>query len=201
VGKVDLPAGYEIEYGGKARLMEDLTSTALGILGLAVFLAMVVLAVQFNSVRYPVMILCSIPVGAAAMVFALWATGLAMGATVLVGFLVVVAATVNDGVLLFTLADELREGSAALDPAAAVEHAATLRLRPRLMTTATTIAGLLPLAFDIGAGGDLLQPLAVGAIGGLVLEIPVALFLMPSLYVMADRSRGRLQRHQRLEVA
>jgi multidrug efflux pump subunit AcrB len=193
VGKVDLPAGYEIEYGGKARLMEDLTSTALGILGLAVFLAMVVLAVQFNSVRYPVMILCSIPAGAAGMVFALWATGLAMGATVLVGFLVVVAATVNDAVLLFTLADELREGRAALDAAAAVERAATLRLRPRLMTTATTIAGLLPLAFDIGAGGDLVQPLAVGAIGGLVLEIPVALFLMPSLYVMADRSRRRLQ--------
>ena len=54
---------------------------------------------------------------------------------------------------------------------------------------------------DIGAGGDLLQPLAVGAIGGLVLEIPVALFLMPSLYVKADRPRARVQRHQRLEVA
>ena len=53
------------------------------------------------------------------------------------------------------------------------------------MTTATTIAGLLPLAVNVGAGGDMLQPMAVGAIGGLLMEIPVALFLMPCLYMMA----------------
>jgi HAE1 family hydrophobic/amphiphilic exporter-1 len=192
LGKIELPPGYEIRYGGKARLMEDLTGTALGILGLAVFLAMVVLAVQFNSVRYPLMILCCIPLGATGMVFALWASSLAMGATVLVGLLVVVAATVNDGVLLFTLADELRAAPSSPEAAEAVRSAARLRLRPRVMTTATTIAGLLPLAVHVGAGGDMLQPMAVGAIGGLLLEIPVALFLMPCLYVMASRSRRRL---------
>ena len=57
------------------------------------------------------------------------------------------------------------------------------------MTTATTIAGLAPLAFNIGAGGDMLQPMAVAAIGGLLFEIPVALFLMPCLYVMVSRRR------------
>ncbi|MBW2704419.1 MAG: efflux RND transporter permease subunit, partial [Deltaproteobacteria bacterium] len=186
--KLDLPAGYELDYGGKARLMEDLAETALGILGLAIFLAMVVLAVQFNSIRYPFMILCCIPMSATGMVFALWASGLAMGATVLVGLLVVLAATVNDGVLLFTLADELRTDSRFRTAAAAVQEAARLRLRPRIMTTATTIAGLTPLAFNIGVGGDMLQPMAVGAIGGLLAEIPVALFLMPCLYAMASRT-------------
>jgi len=198
--KLDLPPGYEIDYGGKARLMEDLTSMALGILGLAVFLAMVVLAVQFNSIRYPVMILCSIPAGTAGMVFALWASDLAMGATVLVGLLVVVAATVNDGVLLFTLADELRSGSNPLDPDDAVQNAARLRLRPRVMTTATTIAGLLPLAVNVGAGGDMLQPMAVGAIGGLLLEIPVALFLMPCLYTLASREGRQKQSNEQMEA-
>jgi multidrug efflux pump subunit AcrB len=192
LAKLYLPPGYEIAYGGKARLMDDLTSMALGILGLAVFLAMVVLAVQFNSVRYPLLILCSIPPGAAGMVFALWTSNLAMGATVLVGLLVVVAATVNDGVLLFTLADELTTGHSSMGPDDAVQRAAKLRLRPRVMTTATTIAGLLPLAVNIGAGGDMLQPMAVGAIGGLLLEIPVALLLMPCLYVMAARPQRRL---------
>jgi multidrug efflux pump subunit AcrB len=187
LAKLDLPSGYEIDYGGKARLMDDLTSMALGILGLAVFLAMTVLAVQFNSVRYPLLILGAIPAGAAGMVFALWASDLAMGATVLVGLLVVVAATVNDGVLLFTLADELRTGSQSRAAGGAAREAARLRLRPRIMTTMTTIAGLTPLAFNVGAGGDMLQPMAVGAIGGLVMEIPVALFLMPCLYVMASR--------------
>jgi len=162
---------------------------------------MVVLAVQFNSVRYPLMVLCSIPAGAAGMVFALWAGNLAMGATVLVGILVVVAATVNDGVLLFTLADELSSGTSSSSPADAVQRAAKRRLRPRVMTTATTIAGLLPLAANIGAGGDMLQPMAVGAIGGLLLEIPVALLLMPCLYVMASRPRslrGAAQRRKEI---
>lgn len=191
LAELELPPGYEISYGGKARLMEDLTGMALGILGLAVFLAMVVLAVQFNSVRYPLMILCCIPAGAAGMVFALWSANLAMGATVLIGLLVVVAATVNDGVLLFTLADELSDGPSLEAPMTAVQNAAKLRLRPRVMTTATTIAGLLPLAIKVGAGGDMLQPMAVGAIGGLLMEIPVALFLMPCLYVMIKKSKAK----------
>jgi hydrophobe/amphiphile efflux-1 (HAE1) family protein len=186
--KIKLPAGYELDYGGKARLMEDLTQTALGILGLAIFLALVVLAVKFNSARYPFMILCCIPISQAGMVFALWGSGLAMGATVLVGLLVVMAATVNDGVLLFTLADELRTDSRFRAAAEAVQEAARLRLRPRVMTTATTIAGLMPLAFNVGAGGEMLQPMAVGAIGGLIVEIPVALFLMPCLYTMASKT-------------
>ena len=200
LAELDLPSGYEIDYGGKARLMDDLTSMALGILGLAVFLAMTVLAVQFNSVRYPLLILGCIPAGAAGMVFALWASNLAMGATVLVGLLVVVAATVNDGVLLFTMADELRAGSSAPDPGDAVQRAAKLRLRPRVMTTATTIAGLLPLAANIGAGGGMPQPMALGAIGGLLLEIPLALFLMPCLYVMASRSHKGLEVKRPLET-
>ncbi len=185
--RLELPAGYELDYGGKSRLMEDLTETAVGILALAVFLAVIVLAVQFNSARYPLLIVCCLPVSAAGMVFALWGSGLAMGATVLVGLLVVVAATVNDGVLLFTLADELRAGTSAFSAGDAVQEAARVRMRPRVMTTATTIAGLLPLALNVGAGGDMLQPMAVGAIGGLMLEIPVALFLMPCLYVMATK--------------
>lgn len=69
--------------------------------------------------------------------------------------------------------------------------AAIQRLRPRVMTTATTIAGLLPLAIHASAGGGMLRPTAVGAIGGLVMEIPVALFLMPGLYVMFSRSKDR----------
>ncbi len=187
LAELELPPGYEIDYGGKARLMQDLTDTAVQILALAVFLALVVLAVQFNSARYPLIILACIPVSAAGMVFALDATGLAMGATVLIGLLVVVAATVNDGVLLFTLADELRRAPEALAPHAAVQQAARLRLRPRVMTTATTVAGLAPLALNVGAGGGMLQPMAVAAIGGLLFEIPVGLFLMPCLYVMIHR--------------
>jgi multidrug efflux pump subunit AcrB len=75
-------------------------------------------------------------------------------------------------------------------PFEAVLSAAKIRLRPRVMTTMTTIAGFIPLALNLGEGGDLLQPMAVGAIGGLVLEIFAALFLMPALYLLFARDRA-----------
>jgi multidrug efflux pump subunit AcrB len=105
-----------------------------------------------------------------------------------IGALVVVAATVNEGVLLLTFAEELRlrDKRSAVD---AVIAAAKIRLRPRLMTTIPIILGLTPLALNIEEGGDMLQPMAVGAIGGLLMLIPVALFLMPCVYVIFTRAR------------
>ena len=184
---LDIPAGYEVDYGGAALALEDLSSTALNIMALALFLASVVLAVQFNTLRYPFLILLCLPMSLAGMVFALWWSGFSLGATVLIGLIVVAAATVNDGVLLFTLADNVKSSAQDVTAAVAVREAARVRLRPRVMTTATTLAGLVPLALNVGEGGDLLQPMAVAAIGGLLAEIPVALFLMPGLYVMAAR--------------
>jgi multidrug efflux pump subunit AcrB len=118
----------------------------------------------------------------------LYLTGLPLGATVLIGALVVVAATVNEGVLLMTFAEELRlrDRLTAVD---AVVSAAKIRLRPRLMTTIPIIMGLTPLALNIEEGGDMLQPMAAGAIGGLLMLLPVALFLMPCLYVICTPER------------
>jgi len=73
----------------------------------------------------------------------------------------------------------------------AVVNAAKIRLRPRIMTTMTTMIGFLPLALNIGEGGDMLQPMAVAAIGGLAMEIPVALFLMPAVYVAMTRKKNQ----------
>ena len=90
--------------------------------------------------------------------------------------------------MLTTFAEELR-GSKKLAPIEAVITAAKIRLRPRLMTTIPVIMGLMPLALNIEEGGDMLQPMAVGAIGGLIVLIPVALFLMPCIYVLFTRER------------
>jgi len=89
---------------------------------------------------------------------------------------------VNEGVLLLTFAEELRqrEGRSPLD---AVLHAAKIRLRPR-------VVGFIPLALNLEEGGDMLQPMARGAIRGLMLGIPVALFLMPCLYVITSKRRS-----------
>jgi hydrophobe/amphiphile efflux-1 (HAE1) family protein len=188
MAKKDRPVGYELIYGGQAQMMIEMQQTVLAILVFAVFFSFIVLAVQFNSLKLPALILGSVPFCLAGLVFIMLATGLPLGATVIIGVLVVVAATVNDGVLLLTFARDLhaKEG---LSPSDSVLQAAKIRLRPRVMTTVSTLVGFIPLALAIEEGGDMLQPMAAAAIGGLIMEIPVALFLMPCLYIIFTRKR------------
>lgn len=183
LANVQRPLGYDFSFGGQAQMMAEMKQTVFAILAFAVFFSFIVLAVQFNSFRLPGLILGSVPFCMTGIVFILWFTGLPMGATVIIGVLVVVAATVNDGVLLLTFANELRtrEGSSARQ---AVVDAAKIRLRPRVMTTFAVLVGFIPIALAIEEGGDMLQPMAAGAIGGLLMEMLVALFLMPCLYVV-----------------
>ena len=181
---MDQPVGYDFSYGGQAQMMAEMQQTILSILAFAIFFSFIVLAVQFNSVRLPILILGSVPFCLAGLVFIMFATNLPLGATVIIGVLVIVAATVNDGVLLLTFANELRERD-GLSPVEAVRKSAMIRLRPRLMTTISLLVGLIPLALAFEEGGDMLQPMAAAAIGGLAMEMLVALFLMPCLYVVA----------------
>ena len=180
---MDRPAGYEFGFGGRAELMSDMKNTVLAVLAFALFFSFIVLTVQFNSVKLPALILGSVPVCLAGAIYLLYLTGAFLGATVIIGVLVVIAATVNDGVLLLTFSGELEEKK-GLSPLDAVIKAAGIRLRPRLITTMTTMMGFLPLALNLGEGGAMLQPMAVAAIGGLAAEVFVALFFMPCVYVI-----------------
>jgi len=190
LAKKEKPVGYEFSFGGKAQMMSDMKQTVFAILAFAVFFSFIVLTVQFNSLNLPALILGSVPFCLAGLVFIMLLTGMPLGATVIIGVLVVVAATVNDGVLLLTFARELQERENLL-PMESVLSAAKIRLRPRVMTTLTTMMGFLPLALNLEEGGDMLQPMAIGAIGGLGMEIFVALFFMPCLYVLFTRRRPR----------
>ena len=186
VSKMTIPVGYEVSYGGQAQMMADMQKAALLILAFALFFAFVVHAVEFNSLRLPALILGSVPFSLAGMVYALFLTGFPMGATVIIGVLIVVAATINEGVLLITFADDLQR-ERHLSPLDAVIEAAKIRLRPRLMIALAIIFGFIPLALNLEEGGEMLQPMAAGAIGGLALGLFVALFLMPCFYVLFQR--------------
>lgn len=186
MASVRVPTGYQVAFGGQAQMMAEMNDTILMILAFALFFSFVVLAVQFNSLKLPAIILGSLPFCAAGMIYALYLVQIPVGATVLIGLLVVVAAMVNGGVLLLVLAEELRTRE-GLTPFEAVRKAAEIRLRPRVMIAAAVIVGFIPLAMNLEEGGDMLQPMAVGAIGGLSLGILVALFLMPCLYVIFAR--------------
>lgn len=183
MGKFQLPAGYGVSYGGQAQMMGDMTRAVVMILGFALFFAFAVLAVQFNSLKLPALILAVIPFCMAGTVTALFLADIPIGATLIIGILVVIALTVNQGVLLITFAESMRtnDNLTGLD---AIVTAAKIRLRPVLMLSFCFIAGLLPLALNIEEGGDMLQPMAVGAIGGLAVGVMVTLFLLPCLYLI-----------------
>jgi hydrophobic/amphiphilic exporter-1 (mainly G- bacteria), HAE1 family len=183
LAELERPVGYGFFFGGRAEMMADMKDAVLAVLAFALFFSFIVLTVQFNSLNLPALILGSVPACLAGVIYLMYLTGLPLGATVIIGVLVVVAVTVNDGVLLLTYANDLKNQQ-ALTLHQAVVKAAKIRMRPRIMTTVTTMIGFLPLALNLEEGGDMLQPMAVAAIGGLSMEIPVALFLMPSLYVM-----------------
>jgi hydrophobe/amphiphile efflux-1 (HAE1) family protein len=183
MAKLNIAAGYELSYGGKARTMNEMKDNLKWVFIFAIFFSFIVLAVQFDSFKMPFLILGSVPFCIAGSIVFLAFTKISLSATVIIGLLIVIAAAVNDGVLLIEFADELKQGG-GLSSYKAVLDAATIRLRPRVMTTAVSIAGLIPLALNLEEGGDMLQPMAVAAIGGLSFEIMVAMFLMPCLYLI-----------------
>ena len=183
---VERPVGYEFSYGGQALMMTEMQETVLAVLAFALFFSFVVLAIQFNSFKLPLLILFCVPFCLGGLAYALYLTSLPLGATVVIGALVVVAAMTNDGVLLLTFAGQLREQE-NLSPRESVVRAAKLRLRPIVMTTVPIIVGFTPLALNLEAGGEMLQPMAAGAIGGLLVEMVVALLFLPCLYVLVTR--------------
>lgn len=198
MGRLTLPPGYEVSYGGQAQMMSDMARNVLMVLAFAVFFSFIVLAVQFNSLKLPSIILGCVPFCAAGMIFALYLSGLPIGATVVIGALIVIASTVNEGVLLLTFTEELRLAK-RMSPSEAVLTASKIRLRPRLMISLAIIAGFIPLALNIEEGGDMLQPMAMSAIGGLMLGILVALFMMPCIYALSTKNHKTNMAPQTIE--
>ncbi len=196
MASIDRPVGYEFEYGGQAEMMSDMKSNVFAVLAFAIFFAFIVLAVQFDSLRLPALILGSMPFCMVGLVFIMYLTGLPLGATVIIGVLVIIAATVNDGVLLLQFAREIQSAQ-SITADRAIVQAARIRLRPLVMTTVCTLIGFTPLALSLEGGGEMLQPMAAAAIGGLSMEILVVLFLMPSLYVLFNRNGTEVIAEQR----
>jgi CzcA family heavy metal efflux pump len=185
---IDVPPGYEVGYGGQAQMMAEARRSLMLVIAFATFFAFVILVVQFNRLRVPAIILATVPFSLAGLILSLALTGTPVGTTVAIGLLVVVAASVTEGVLLLNYAEELRGGQ-SLSAEAAVVQAAQIRFRPRLMTALGVLVGFAPIALNLEEGGDMLQPMAVAAMGGLAAGVFVALYLMPLLYVMFARSK------------
>jgi HAE1 family hydrophobic/amphiphilic exporter-1 len=187
---VERPAGFEIVIGGEAREREGVfAGLGVGAL-LAVLLVFAVLAIQFESLRLPLLVMVAIPFGAVGVVATLVATGTTFNLNSFLGCIVLVGIAVNNIIVLVDTANLLR-ADAGLAPLAAMVEAGRRRLRPILMTTITTMIGMLAIALSGAEGSEVQGPLARVVLGGLLVSTVVTLVLLPSLYLLTDPEARR----------
>jgi multidrug efflux pump subunit AcrB len=183
VSNLDLPDGVTVlpSYAGQTN--QELQGALVGLGGLAAFLVFVVMAVQYNSLVDPLVIILTVPLALAGGIFGLFITQTAIGITVVVGAVLLVGIVVNNAIIMVETANQIREEE-GLNRTTAIMKAAPQRLRPILMTTITTVLGLFPLALGIGEGSEFLQPLGIVVFSGLTLATLLTLFIIPCFYVL-----------------
>lgn len=183
--KVPTPDGFTAQLGGQsveqAKAFSGMAMAAL----LALALVYMVLASEFKSLLDPLVIMFSVPLGVSGVFLALYLTNTKLSVNSFMGIIMMIGIVVSNGVLLVDYANQLqRRGKSLME---ATLEAGRTRLRPILMTTIATVFGLLPMALGISEGSETNLPLARAVIGGLVVSTFFTLFLIPSLYTVADK--------------
>jgi hydrophobic/amphiphilic exporter-1 (mainly G- bacteria), HAE1 family len=187
IAGLDLPPNVRVVEGGEEAEIEssfhDLTWAML----LSVALVYMILAAQFESFVDPLLIAVTLPIGMAGALVAIAVTGNTINILSLIGMIALLGVAVNDAIVKTDAIRRLRESG--MEGYQAIMEASRLRLRPILMTSATTILALLPMAIGLGGGEQIQRPLAVTIIGGLTLTTALTLFYTPLLYMLAHRIR------------
>ncbi len=182
VASLHLPASIRVEYGGTYQEQQKSFADLLRVLLLALALVFGVLLTEFRNFAAPVAILVSSVLSIAGVVFALLVTGMVFNVASFMGLIMVIGIVAKNGILLLDADERFRaEGSNARD---AMLLAAQRRLRPILMTALAAVTGMLPLAFALGAGSQMLQPLAIAVIGGLSISLLLSLVVTPVVYFL-----------------
>lgn len=188
-----LPAAvHEVDGMMDVMMNESLSEMARAIFT-AMFLVFLVMAMQFESIRYSLMVMMSIPFSLIGSFLLLRLTGDNLSMISLMGFLMLVGIVVNNGILLVDTANRLREQGLAREEA--LIQSGKLRLRPILMTTLTTVLGMLPMAFATGTAA-MLRGMAIVIIGGLLASTVLILVMMPSFYLIIDKNPNKKKKKQ-----
>jgi HAE1 family hydrophobic/amphiphilic exporter-1 len=187
IASIALPPGVSVHVSGQSNEMRDSFRSLQFALLLAVFLVYLVMASQFESLVHPFVILLTVPLGLIGAVLALWITGTPINVVALIGVVMLAGIVVNNAIVLIDAVNQAR--AAGLEKRAAIRNAARGRLRPILITTLTTVLGLLPLALGIGEGAEIRAPMAITVIGGLVVATLFTLIVIPVVYDLLDRKR------------
>ncbi len=184
VEKMALPLGVEQTEDMLTSIMNEEFGVLYESILVAVFLVFLVMAMQFESPRFSMMVMMCIPFSLIGSVFLLFMTGSTLSMVSLMGFLMLVGIVVNNGILYVDTVNQLREDMLLEE---ALLQSGSIRLRPILMTTLTTILSMLPLALGIGSNAQIMQGMALVIVGGLIASTRLTLLLMPTIYLIIDK--------------
>ncbi|KOS69680.1 cation transporter [Lysinibacillus contaminans] len=188
--KAELPPETQVVFSGDRELYDSAIDDMLLAVALAIVLVYIVMAAQFESFKYPFVIMFTVPLMIIGVAIALFVTNTLLGVTSVIGILVLVGIVVNNGIVLVDYINQQKvEGISTYE---AILLATQDRLRPILMTALTTILGLLPLALGIGEGTEMNQPMGIAVIGGLVVSTLLTLYIVPIVYSLIDKETRKL---------
>ncbi len=198
--QVSLPEGYVVEFSGMAEQMEETFADLTLVVILAAILVYMILAAQFESLLYPFIVMFTLPFTLVGVFAALLVTGKTLNIVSFIGIIMLVGIVVNNAIVLIDYANKLKERGMSSEEA--ILEASAARLRPIVMTALTTMLAMVPIAVGIGNGGEMISPMGVVIIGGLLFATLITLILIPVIYRILDvlKERRTVRRQKKAEV-
>ena len=184
VPNLNLPEGYYTKFVGSADMMSRSFSEIAKALVLAIIMIYMVLAAEFESFSQPLVIMVSLPMALIGAILGLLITGLTVNMMSLIGFAMLLGLVTKVAILLVDYTNQARERGLSIEDA--LREACSLRLRPIMMTTTSTILGMLPIALGLGAGAELRQSMGVVIVGGMVSSTILTLVVVPLIYLLIE---------------
>jgi multidrug efflux pump len=185
----DMPVGCRVVLGGASVAFRESMSSLIFALFLGVTIAYMILASQFNSFKDPITIITILPLSIAGAAIALLITGQSLNIFSMIGLLLLLGIVKKNSIILVDYANVFK--AQGLGAREAMEKAGPIRLRPILMTAASTLMAAIPPSLGIGPGSEIRRPMAIAVIGGLVLSTFLSLIVVPAFYIIADRMAGK----------
>jgi HAE1 family hydrophobic/amphiphilic exporter-1 len=184
---IDLPDDFTFDITGQNKEMETSLNSLMMALALAIFLVYIVMASQFESLLHPFIIIFTIPLALIGVLVFLYLFNIAASIVVFLGGIMLAGIVVNNAIVLVDYINHLR--ARGMEKIEAIVTAGKVRLRPIIMTTSTTVLGLLPMAIGMGDGAEIRTPMAITVIIGLITSTILTLIVIPTVYSVLDRGK------------
>lgn len=199
IDEFSVPTGYTIDVAGDLEQQQQLLLEMIFVLSIALFLVYFVMAVQFNHLGHPLLVMSVIPMAIIGVIVGLYVTQMELNLLSGMGIIMLIGIVLNNAILLIDRTNQLRNGGMRLEEA--LVEAGRHRIRPIFMTTLTTVGGMLPLALASGISGNYQAPLATVLISGLLFATLITLLLIPAVYRLFSKSEKVLQRSKKRQRA